>query len=613
MSVAWLPFAISLVVLGVIYGQAGWQPLHTAQVRYDVQARVGPQVDWAASFRLHLGEDVLILERTRVTEASDPRPVETWIHVSRGALQGWIPARAVYLSEGSLRDVPQARIPPVTVMASVAVTARAGPDVNARTTFDVPASTELNVIGRSDDSDWIAVARPENEWPEDGPRNLIGWIKSSQLTPDRGRLEDLPAYLPDGLAVATVVGPPATVRLAEHAFWDSWAWDSKGSTIWFHRITEHHDGELWKAPRRLSSAWLAAGEELWVRTTDYDVRGVILPSPRGGSLLVRGSGSFDDQFGPVVILEPDGRMYPLAPQRAFYATDAKLPFAGDAQWSPDGRHVILKHGNYSGGGLVLYDRNGEVAHLGIGSQLLFHPNSASVFYRSGGAIQRVDLGGRPYPEFQSIPANHWDGFGLTADGNYIVTVNDLHGLVATLSTSDGRFVRSWPVDVAPKLSPDGKRVMYSVSGTLWLQDLEDGALRRVGELTEQRPSFGWSTDSARVVFESPEGLRIANASGRSTAARLIIHGQRFRRWQWSPDGHWLAVEALDVHWPPAAQHGTSSLTDDGLASYFVTSQIRVFAGDGRLHRSWRVASGCRDLAWSPDSKWLAYGGPAGCA
>ena len=613
MSVAFFPLLLGLVVLGAVYGQEPLRPPLMVEIKFDVEANAGPHFDWGKRFTLYRGDRVRVLERTRNSEPGERSRVDAWLRVSRGNLEGWIPAHAVYIDADQLQALRLAQIPPYTVTANGAATARAAPDVSSRALFVVPRGQVLNVVGRSDDSEWIAVSNPDFDFYTDGPHRRSGWLRTSLLTLSRGQPDDLPQYLPDGLVVASVIGTPVSVRLAEVARWDTWAWNSSAPSIWFHRLTEDSTEEVWSAPRRISAARLWNGDELSMYLSDYDLSGNVLPAPVGGSLLVRRFGSADDPSAPVTILEPDGRTYSLGQQWALNQSDSPRPLSLDAVWSPDGRDVLLYHTQTRGRAMILYDRNGEVVHLGIGDRAAFHPDSASLYYLSNSKIQRVDLQGRPDRDFRPIPTATGHGFQLSADGKYIISLNETHGLVATLTTSDSRFVRSWRVDSTPQISSDGARALYANDGNLWAQDLDDGELRKIGPLHAERHAFSWSPDGSKIAFESPEGLRIAPSSGRSAAAKLIIHGHQPRTSYWSPDSRWLAVETLNVRLSPALPTPDLQLTEDGLAWEWASAQIRVYQSNGRLHRIWRVNSGCRDIAWSPDSEWIAYGGPSGCA
>jgi dipeptidyl aminopeptidase/acylaminoacyl peptidase len=115
---------------------------------------------------------------------------------------------------------------------------------------------------------------------------------------------------------------------------------------------------------------------------------------------------------------------------------------------------------------------------------------------------------------------------------------------------------------SPEISPDGKRVVYEVSRTNW----EDNAFER--DL--------WIVETA-----TGEGHQLTASKKSSTNAA------------WSPDGKWIAFLS--------DRPGQISGTPEG------KKQIYVIAADGGEARQLtKVETGVNILAWSPDSKRLAF-------
>src|SRR5277367_3813157 len=115
---------------------------------------------------------------------------------------------------------------------------------------------------------------------------------------------------------------------------------------------------------------------------------------------------------------------------------------------------------------------------------------------------------------------------------------------------------------SPEISPDGKRVVYEVSRTNW----EDNAFER--DL--------WIVDTA-----TGEGHQLTASKKSSTNAT------------WSPDGKWIAFLS--------DRSGQISGTPEG------KKQIYVIAADGGEARQLtKVETGVTNLAWSPDSKRMAF-------
>jgi dipeptidyl aminopeptidase/acylaminoacyl peptidase len=114
----------------------------------------------------------------------------------------------------------------------------------------------------------------------------------------------------------------------------------------------------------------------------------------------------------------------------------------------------------------------------------------------------------------------------------------------------------------PQISPDGKHVVYEVSRTNW----EDNAFER--DL--------WIVDTV-----TQEGHQLTASKKSSTNA------------EWAPDGKWIAFLS--------DRPGQITGTPDG------KKQIYVIAADGGEARQLtKSETGVNNLAWSPDSKKLAF-------
>jgi eukaryotic-like serine/threonine-protein kinase len=142
---------------------------------------------------------------------------------------------------------------------------------------------------------------------------------------------------------------------------------------------------------------------------------------------------------------------------------------------------------------------------------------------------------------------------------------------------------------APRLSPDGQRVLVWTSGrdrNVWLYDIRRGALMPV--TTEGRNSYSqWFPDGQRVAFSAdatpdhPGGIYLKSADGTGPDERLTMSGAPG---SWSPDGQTLAFSEDDGIW-------TITLGGDRRPHPLVIVPIRFEAGRPDF---------------SPDGHWLAY-------
>ncbi len=142
---------------------------------------------------------------------------------------------------------------------------------------------------------------------------------------------------------------------------------------------------------------------------------------------------------------------------------------------------------------------------------------------------------------------------------------------------------------APRLSPDGQRVLVWTSGrdrNVWIYDVRRGTLMPV--TTEGRNSYSqWTPDGQRVTFDAdatadhPGGIYWKSADGTGPAERLTMSGTPG---SWSPDGQTLAFAEDDGIW-------TVTLSGDRRPHPFVIVPTRFDAVRPDF---------------SPDGHWLAY-------
>jgi len=199
--------------------------------------------------------------------------------------------------------------------------------------------------------------------------------------------------------------------------------------------------------------------------------------------------------------------------------------------------------------------------------------------------------------------------------------------------------------IDPALSPDGKRVVFSVASRpdlfaltdLIVVNLEDGTRTKV---TDRGRSPAWSADGQRIAFVTTTStgtfeLHVANANG--TGLRQITSGTGFRGLPtWSSDGR-LAFNCevetgnFDICsinsdgtgfarlTTFAGNDGQPAFSPDGSLIAFVTNQftdgtLAILNGDGTVSQLGAGVYGSSP-AWSPDGSRIAfedsYGG-GGC-
>lgn len=143
------------------------------------------------------------------------------------------------------------------------------------------------------------------------------------------------------------------------------------------------------------------------------------------------------------------------------------------------------------------------------------------------------------------------------------------------------------------LSPSGKRIIVEARGDIFTIPVEHGDARNLTQTSgaaDRRPL--WSPNGDKVAWFSDEGhqpyrLMLADQDGMSAPEEISI-GESKLAWEptWSPDGEHIAF------------------VDDDLRIRVLNLESKEIwtIGLGGIN----IERGDMGLAWSPDSKWLAY-------
>ncbi len=206
-----------------------------------------------------------------------------------------------------------------------------------------------------------------------------------------------------------------------------------------------------------------------------------------------------------------------------------------------------------------------------------------------------------------------------------------------------------PVDVAPAsfrskmlrhvdTSPDGRRVVYSAMGRLYIRDVSGGAARRLttADRIESHPQF--SPDGRSIVYvtwddEERGRVRVVPAAG--GAGHVLFEAQgHFVEPSWSPDGQWIVFRRMGgdsrrgtTHvgetgiWIVAAAGGQPRLVrEGGNGAFFDATGERLFfngsEGGNAALQSMDLNGGdvvthftganVQEWAVSPDNRWIAF-------
>jgi imidazolonepropionase-like amidohydrolase len=186
--------------------------------------------------------------------------------------------------------------------------------------------------------------------------------------------------------------------------------------------------------------------------------------------------------------------------------------------------------------------------------------------------------------------------------------------------------------MAPRLTPDGKTLIFGAAGFLWQQRLEGGAAERIssGDVYEDGPAL--SPDGSRLAFVRIQGIlpSLVVYNFKTRQMRTVSSGMYYSEPGWSRDGqrlvfgefgasgaHVVSVSLADDKKEQLAEVGSwsprPSLSADGQWLYYTTDT----SGTGELYRLslrekgkpemlTRLSRHVSDGQISPDGKWLAF-------
>ena len=299
-----------------------------------------------------------------------------------------------------------------------------------------------------------------------------------------------------------------------------------------------------------------------------------------------------------------------------------------------GKSVLYVMDLDSGRETPLYDRlerdmQETWAIHGVYPSMAWTPDNRSIVFWAAGTFHRIDVASK--------------------------SVSDI-AFHATGKRTIQEAVR-FPIEVAPKefavkmirwprVSPNGKQVVYSAMGQLYLRDLPNGAPRR---LTKQSDHFeyypAWSRDGKSIAYvtwndETQGAIRIASAT--TGESRVITDKPgHYIEPAFSPDGGKLAYRVVSdgflvpstgasrqtgIYIVPTAGGKPMRVTKDGVTPHFGASNDRLYfttyededkrslrsislrAGDldGRDERTHLTSDAAVEMYVSPNGKWIAW-------
>jgi hypothetical protein len=138
----------------------------------------------------------------------------------------------------------------------------------------------------------------------------------------------------------------------------------------------------------------------------------------------------------------------------------------------------------------------------------------------------------------------------------------------------------------PRLSPDGRRLVFATGGSIWLRDLVRGTTSRLTSGPADCCAI-WSPDGSKIGFRrGVQDLAFVSASGTGAVTVVLANGAANTPTQWTPDGQGIIFQTMgrnriDSGLVPLTEPRTPKLLQQ---SAFSEEQAQV----------------------SPDGRWIAF-------
>lgn len=177
-----------------------------------------------------------------------------------------------------------------------------------------------------------------------------------------------------------------------------------------------------------------------------------------------------------VLIRPNGRVVRTLPGR----------LDDEPDWSPDGKQLVVSHA------------------VGAGSRLYATDSTGSRLARLTHGYLTDDFA----PAWS--PDGRWIAFRRQLQAHCSLDVLDVR--TGRLRQLDRRGLGEHCTD-RPDWSPDGKRILYAMTGSLWIVPRRSGKPRRVRGAGGAASSPRWTPDGRSIAFVSPRGIWVLGRKG----------------------------------------------------------------------------------------------------
>jgi serine/threonine protein kinase/dipeptidyl aminopeptidase/acylaminoacyl peptidase len=288
--------------------------------------------------------------------------------------------------------------------------------------------------------------------------------------------------------------------------------------------------------------------------------------------------------------------------------------ASDARWVPSGHLVFMRQGTLMA---VPFDL-GRLEPTGEPVPIVTNVMQSLNHWYSGNNVSAGQF---------AVSDDGWLVYstgGITPDSEYEIVWVDQNGTENPITPDKAPYL-------APRLSPDGKLIAYSIFGHrpgLWVYDIARGIPSRL-PVGGRILNVAWTPDGKRVVFTRSDSSDLFWVPVDSSSPVEILRESAGYPGSFSPDGSFLAyVESagsydifiLDLHELSAApflntqyNEGWPAFSPDGRWLAYSSDEsgrlevyIRPFPGPGGQRQVSR--EGGSENVWSRDGKKLFYRG-----
>ena len=275
------------------------------------------------------------------------------------------------------------------------------------------------------------------------------------------------------------------------------------------------------------------------------------------------------------------------------------------------------------GTLPLYAESGHLVFVRGGELLmtLFDADRLSITGSAAQAVEKLPV------QLQGIPS-----IDVSPSGTVVYTpTTAVSRLVSVSRQGAEQALNEAPRAYAsPRLSPDGDRLLVQ-AGDLWFQDLSRPTFTRLTPRDAVINAFPmWMPDGRRVIYRSPNGLRIQDADGSGAAQTIAQTADTDYPGGLTPDGESLVfmrstqqtsfdIEMLSLRNPTqrrpllnsAAYESGARLSPDGRWLVYVSNEsgqndvyLRPFPA---LDRRWTISTqGGTQPVWNPNGREIFY-------